>query len=94
VTKPRAGDKLIALSHNHCAGQTVDIEIIRKRVLEGNYLIKSHAIVHALKEGFERRQMIEAVLNGKVIEEYADDKRCLVCGAAALSEKISKPVAR
>ena len=46
----------------------MDIEAIGKRVLDGNCLIKSHAVVHALKEGFERRQMVEAVLNGKIIE--------------------------
>lgn len=67
----------------------MDIETIGKRVLDDNYLIKSHAVLHALKEGFERRQMVEAVLNGKIIEEYPDDKHCLVCGGTALSEKIS-----
>lgn len=28
----------------------VNIEAIRKRVRDGNYLVKSHAIQHALKE--------------------------------------------
>ena len=40
----------------------VDIETIRERVRAGNYLAKSHAIQHALKEGFERKHMVEAVL--------------------------------
>ncbi len=67
----------------------MDIDIIQQRVKDGNYLVKSHAIRHALKEGFERRQMIETVLNGKIIEEYTDDKRILICGKAALEKNVS-----
>jgi hypothetical protein len=32
----------------------MDIEGIRERLQKGRYLIKSHAVIHALKEGFER----------------------------------------
>ncbi len=67
----------------------MDIETIRPRVREGNYLIKSHAVQHALKEGFERRHMVEAVMNGRIIEEYLADRRALICGKAALSQNIS-----
>jgi hypothetical protein len=66
----------------------VDIETIRERVKAGNYLAKWHAVQHALKEGFERKHMVEAVLNGKIIEEYPDHKRALVCGRATLAENI------
>ena len=55
---------------------------IQQRVRDGDYLVKSHAVIHALKEGFERANMVEAVLNGSVIEDYADAKRVLVCGKA------------
>jgi hypothetical protein len=64
----------------------VDIEIIRERVRDQKYLIKSHAIIHALKEGFDRKHIVEAVLEGKVIEEYPDEQRLLVCGKTSLSE--------
>jgi hypothetical protein len=62
----------------------VNIEIIRQRVRDGQYLIKSHAVVHALKEGFDRQDMVDAVLDGMVIEEYADNKRALICGRTNL----------
>jgi hypothetical protein len=62
----------------------MDIENIRRRVREGNYLVKIHAIVHALKEGFDQHQVVEAILNGKIIEEYPDDERVLICGRANL----------
>lgn len=63
-------------------------ELIRKRVKAGNYLIKAHAVQHALKEGFERKHIVEAVLNGKIIEEYVDEQRVLVCGRTTLSVNV------
>lgn len=63
-----------------------EIEVIRERVRDGNYLIRSHAVVHALKEGFGREQMVEAVLNSKVVEEYPAEQRALICGKATLEE--------
>jgi hypothetical protein len=64
----------------------VDIEIIRERVRTGSYLVRSHAVQHALKEGFERKHIVEAVLQGTIIEEYADDQRVLVCGRITLGQ--------
>ncbi len=64
----------------------MDVELIRERVRSGHYLIKSHAVIHALKEGFERKHTVEAVLEGRIIEEYPDDQRALLCGKTRLSE--------
>jgi len=66
----------------------VDIEIIRQRVRDDQYLIKSHAVVHALKEGFDRQDMVEAVLGGKIIEDYANSERALICGRTNLSPNV------
>ncbi|MFL6212532.1 MAG: DUF4258 domain-containing protein [Blastocatellia bacterium] len=63
-----------------------DIEVIRDRVQAGKYLVRGHAVVHALKEGFDRKQMVDAILNGKVVEEYPMDQRVLICGRAMLEE--------
>jgi len=63
----------------------VDITIIRERVQAGYYLVGSHAVQHALKEGFERKHMIEAILTGTIIEEYPEERRALVCGRTTLS---------
>ena len=67
----------------------MDIETIQKRVQDDHYLFKSHAIIHALKEGFERQHIIEAVLAEKIIEEYPDDERVLMCGKATLAKDVS-----
>lgn len=63
----------------------MDIDAVRERVRAGRYLIKRHAIEHALKEGFERVHMVEAITTGKIIEEYPDDRRVLVCGLTSLA---------
>jgi hypothetical protein len=64
----------------------VDIEAIRERIRQSHYLIKSHAVRHALKEGFERIHMVEAVLEGIIIEEYPEDQRALICGKTTLAK--------
>ncbi len=63
----------------------MDIEIIRQRIRDERYLVKSHAIVHALKEGFDRKHMLEAVLDGIIIEDYIKDQRALICGKISLA---------
>ncbi len=32
--------------------------------------------------------MVEAILNGTIIEEYYEDQRTLICGRATLSENV------
>lgn len=54
----------------------MNIELIHERVRAGNYLVKSHAVHHALKEDFGRKHIVEAILNGKIIEEYPDQPTC------------------
>lgn len=64
------------------------IEKIRRNIAQGKYLIKTHAIQHALKEGFDRRNMVEAVGNGRIIENYPQERRLLVCGTTDLNEQV------
>ena len=62
----------------------MDIHELRKRIENGNYLIKSHAVQHALKEGFARQHMVEAILAGEIIEAYPDEQRVLINGTTVL----------
>ena len=66
----------------------MEIENIRQRVRAGNYLIRSHAVLHALKEGFVQQDMVDAILNGEIIAAYPDDKRVLICGHTAIDEHV------
>jgi hypothetical protein len=58
----------------------MDIKDIHGKVHNGDYLIRSHVVHHALKEGFTRQDMVSAILNGQIIESYSNDKRVFVCG--------------
>jgi len=63
----------------------VDIAEIQRRVRAGAYLVKRDAILHAVKEGFHRQDMVDAVLSGQVIESYPDRRRVLICGPTTLA---------
>jgi hypothetical protein len=62
----------------------VNIETVRKRIREGRYLVKRHAVQHAIKEGFDRANMVEAILTGRIIEDYPEAQRALICGHTKL----------
>lgn len=64
----------------------MDIKTIQDRIREGNYLAKPHAVQHALKEGFARKHIVEAILNGEIIEEYPEVDRVLICGHSTFGE--------
>jgi len=66
---------------------TIDIETIRRFILTESYSIKSHAARHIIEEGFTEENVVEAILNGKIIEEYPDEERCLICGTAHIAPK-------
>ncbi len=52
------------------------------------FYVKGHAVQHALKEGFDRSHMVEAIVAGRIIEEY-EDQRSLFCGKVKLENNIS-----
>ena len=58
----------------------MEIKTIRQKVRNGDYLIRSHVVSHAIKEGFTRQDIVAAILNKQIIETYPNDKRVLVSG--------------
>jgi hypothetical protein len=65
--------------------QPMDIDRIRALVQDRAYLVKQDAILHAIKEGFNRDDMVAAILSGQIIEEYPERERVLICGPTSLS---------
>lgn len=65
----------------------MNLSSIQQRIQNGHYLIRSHVLQQALKEGFSRREMLEAILNGQIIEEYPDAQRVLVCSYTKLAKR-------
>ena len=64
----------------------MNIQTIRGRIREDNYLTKPHTVQHALKEGFRREHIVEAILGGDIIEEYLNVQRVLICGHTRLGD--------
>jgi hypothetical protein len=56
----------------------VDLDEIRRLVLDGKYFFYTHALTEAKKDGVTPEDAIYAILTGEVIEEYPDRQRILV----------------
>jgi hypothetical protein len=58
----------------------VDIHRIQRFVRQGKYRIKSHTVMHMVKEGFDEADCITALLHRRTLEEYPEALRCLILG--------------
>jgi hypothetical protein len=65
---------------------TVDLDGIRRLILEGKYFFYTHALTEAKKDGVTPEDAVHAILTGEVIEEYLDRQRALIF--AILPQKI------
>lgn len=63
---------------------------IQRLVAAARYRVRLHAVRHMIEEGFDERQLVEA-LGGRirVLEEYPDEKRYLVLGQLHFTPKAS-----
>lgn len=63
----------------------MDIEAIRDRVRNGKFVVSAHADQEAADEDIEIAEIRDALLNGEILEQYADTGRgesCLILGFA------------
>jgi hypothetical protein len=56
----------------------VDLDEMRRLVLEGKYFFYTHALTEAKKDGIVPEDAIRTVLIGEVIEEYPERERVLI----------------
>jgi hypothetical protein len=69
------------------------VERIQQRIASASYRVALHAVRHMIEEGFEERQMVDA-LSGRVqvLEEYPDEHRCLVLGRFRFTAATTSPL--
>jgi len=60
---------------------------IQKLVSERQYALRPHAVTHMLSEGFDEKEIVESIGNGKIIEDYCEEDRCLISGKFKITEK-------
>lgn len=65
-----------------------------KRLVKGRkYRIRIHAVRHMIEEGFNEANIIEAITdNGRIIENYPDDCRCLILGSFHFTNVTTSPL--
>ena len=68
------------------------IEELRRLVRSGRYAIKTHAVRHAIAEGFTERDIIAAVMFGRTLAVYPLDERMLILGYISLNRRIRIPL--
>src|ERR1700690_4106203 len=63
---------------------------IQRLAAAARYRVRLHAVRHMIEEGFDERQMVEA-LGGRIriLEEYPDEQRYLVLGRFHFTPKAS-----
>jgi len=64
---------------------------IKEQVVKGNYQLKLHAVERASLRGIDPLEVKEALLAGKILESYPEDKRgpsCLVYGKSGLGRDL------
>jgi hypothetical protein len=62
-------------------------------VQAGHYRVKIHAVRHMIEEGFTEKNVVCVLVeDGKIIEVYEEDNRCLIYGHYAMEGKASMPL--
>jgi hypothetical protein len=57
---------------------TIVLDALRRQVTDSNFALRPHAMQHAVKEGFTKDHMTQVVLQGALVETYAERNRCLL----------------
>ncbi len=60
------------------------IDQVRNLIRNGHYAVTDHAITEGLKDGLTVGDMVQALLNGKIIERYPERHRYLIFGSTTL----------
>jgi len=62
---------------------TMSLTEVQDKIQKGEYRLSDHAVKRMMQKSIERDEMVEAIFNGEIIEEYPHDKyspSCLVYG--------------
>lgn len=67
-------------------------ERIKRLVIAKKYRMRIHAIRHMIEEGFEEDNIIEAIANSRILENYSDECRCLIMGIFHFTQNTTSPL--
>jgi len=73
--------------------EDVLLKRIKALIISGKYRVRIHAVRHMMEEGFNETNSIEAITDkGRIIENYADDSRCLILGNFHFTDAATSPL--
>ena len=61
----------------------MDLQSIQETLRRGVYYWRQHAIQRSIERAITEEEVVEAILNGEIVEEYPEDKygpSCLILG--------------
>ena len=66
---------------------------LKSLLTERNYRIRIHAVRHMVEEGFTEQNIIAAIEGkSRILENYSEERRCLIVGYFRLSDKVRCPL--
>ena len=66
------------------------LDFIKQAIDDDEYAIRSHAVQHAVEEGFTEESIVEAIQNAKILEWYEEEQRCLLVGRFQITFKMKE----
>ena len=72
--------------------QKILLEKIRSQLNRKSYRLRIHTVRHMVEEGFSEKDIVTAVKDGKILEYYPDDRRCLILGKFKFGDKAKLPL--
>ena len=67
---------------------TLDIEEIRDKIASDEFEFSKHAVDRSILRQIRVHEVKEAIANGQLIEDYPNDKSCLICGSTQAGRPI------
>ena len=69
------------------------LERIQRQVAAGEYRVRIHAVRHMIEEGFDERQLLEALTGeATILEDYPVESRHLVLGHFRFTARSRSPL--
>ncbi len=72
--------------------EKIILKKIKEAVKNGDYALRPHTVSHMLAEGFEEANIVEGVGNGKILEHYSKEYRCLIVGNFQLTTNLRESI--
>ena len=69
------------------------LDKIKALAASARYRVRINAVRHMIEEGFSESDLIAALIGkSKILELYADERRCLILGSFKIGEKVRSPL--